>query len=244
MLMFGTAILAQDVQDYQGGTNDTSHFQILGTLGLGYAHNKDMSDRIEGLGDDMADTYNSTTGTNDFENDFSSALFTWGVDLEARYLMEMIGFGASIGYHSCKAESKVSGDGWVDEFTFTSTLSVVPVLGTIYYKHDLDQNSFFLLGAGLGYYMGTFHEEWKDDDTVAPDMSLDEEFDTNSIGYHVKMEYNYVMENGISFTAGILGRYVTFDDLKNDNVEILYNGDPLEVNLTGANIYLSAGLSL
>jgi len=92
--------------------------------------------------------------------------------------------------------------------------------------------------------MATFKEEWEDENTLPLDQSLSETIKTNTVGYHLKIEYNYVLDSGITFAGGILGRYVNYDKFKNDNVEILYKGKSLEAGLTGISIYLSAGISL
>jgi hypothetical protein len=241
-----TQLFAQDVSSDQasGHVEGARYMQLLGTMGMGYAHNKDMDDRIEGLGDNAADQYNTLGGTSAFKNDFLTSRLTYGVDLDFRYLGKSLGMGGSIGFHQCRAESTVSGKGWADKFTFRSTLSVVPVTGTLYYRGNIDADSFLLFGVGAGYYMATFKEEWEDEDTLPLDQSLSETIKTNTVGYHLKIEYNYVLDSGITFAGGILGRYVNYDKFKNDNVEILYKGKSLEAGLTGISIYLSAGISL
>ena len=243
IFIMGFPVMNLNAQD-SGSNLAYPSFQALLSLNMGYAHNADMDDWAEARGDALADYYNSVTGTSDFDSENSTGKFTYGIDAELRFFSDALGFGAGSGYNMCKSEAKVTGSGWVDEGTYTLTLGVVPVIGTVYYRSAIDNNSFLLFGAGIGYYMASMNAKYDDKDTINTTTGYDYDFDTSTIGYHLKCEYDLILGN-FFLSAGVLARYVEFDKFKDNGVTIIMNnGDNLGAGLTGATVYLAAGIAI
>jgi len=221
--------------------NDTAPpLQILGSISLGYANNSDMNDAAKDRGEQDADYYNSLVAGDPFSADNSSANFTYGFDLDLRYFFGNFGVGAETGYHTAEAESKVSASGWEDESTTTVELTVIPVVANVFYKISAGSaNSFFLIGAGVGYYSGTMEYKYEDDDTLAGDDSFTKKDKNSAMGCNALVEYDFVLDNGITFFTGVKARYVEFDKFEDEGFKISDGG-----SLTGVNWYIGAGVSI
>jgi len=237
-----SSVLSLSAQDAQENGFQYPSFQALASFNLGYAHNPDMDDWTEYCGDALSDYYNSITGTDDFSSKTSSGDFVIGVDAELRFFSDNFGFGAGAGYSNCEAETEVKGSGWADKGIISLNLDVIPLTGTLYYRKSLTDKSFILFGAGAGYYMATMNAEYKDKDTIPGDDGFDYDFKATAIGYHVKCEYNHLF-NSFFVSGGVLARYVEFEKFEDDGMKIIMeNGDNLGAGLTGAVVYVSAGV--
>jgi len=237
-----SSMLSLSAQDAPENTFTYPSFQILASFNLGYAYNPDMNDWTEARGDELSDYYNDLAGANDFSSKTSAGDFVIGVDAELRFFSDNFGFGAGTGYSNCEAEAEVKGSGWSDKGIFTLNLDVIPLIGTLYYRKALTDRSFILFGAGAGYYMATMNAEYKDKDTIPGDDGYDYDFKASAIGYHVKCEYNHLFSS-FFVSGGVLARYVEFDKFEDDGIKIIMdNGDNLGAGLTGATVYVSAGV--
>jgi len=223
-----------------------SQLQILGSFALGYASNSDINDAAAGVAQSDADYYNSIVAGDPFSVDSSKANFTYGFDLDLRYFFGNIGIGAEVGYHTAKAKSEVTGSNYVDKTTTTIKLDVIPVVATVYYKIPVGEasNNFLLVGAGLGYYSGKLDVKYEDNDTIVGDTSYTLKGDQSTIGYHALVEYDYVINSGITFFTGVKVRYVQFDKFEKSGAAITYAGDNISGGLTGINWYIGAGISI
>jgi hypothetical protein len=235
-----TALFAQE----DGSGEFTTSFQILGSMSLGYAGNSDINDLAKDSGNEDVNWFNANivSANNSFSAENTSANFTYGFDLELRLFFENFGIGAEVGYHEAQAKSEVTSTKWSNNATTEVTLSVVPVVATLYYMIPMESSkSFVLFGAGAGYYSGKLKFDWVQ---VAPDNSFVLEGKQSTIGYHALVEYDYVMESGLTFYTGLKGRYVHFNEFDKDGSPLMYNGKNLEASLTGVNWYFGAGFSI
>lgn len=221
-------------------------FQLLGSIDLGYAHNPDMDDNASDRGKNRANYYNSLVAGDPFDTEDSSACLTYGFDFDLRFFFDNIGIGAQLGYHRAEAESKISGSGWADKATYTYTLSVVPMVASLFYRMPMNdnQNSFILFGGGAGVYYAELEAAYEDKDTISGDDSFSFTGENYAIGYHILAEYDYLI-GGLTLFAGIKARYVQFDKFAKGDVTLInLDGSNLEAGLTGVSVYLGAGLSI
>ncbi len=237
-----TALFAQE--DGSSGASTTS-FQILGSLSLGYAGNSDINGLAKDSGNEDAAWFNANivSANNSFSAENTSANFTYGFDLDLRLFFGSFGIGAEVGYHEAQAKSEVTSTKWANNATTEVTLSVVPVVASLYYMIPMESSrSFLLFGAGAGYYSGKLKFDWVQ---VAPNDSFVLEGKQSVIGYHALVEYDFVMESGLTFFTGLKARYVKFDKFKDggDTVKT-YSGESLGASLSGINCYFGAGFSI
>lgn len=234
----GVAARAQEVKPLP-------NFQLLLDVGGGYAHNREMDDMTKWLGKNLADNLNTVIGSSDFETENKSGSINYGVSVEPRMFFGNLGVGVAVGYYNLKSESKVSSDVWSDEATYSLELSVVPIIASVYYRFQASRSGFILLGAGAGYYLSTLKAKQEDKVSIGSDFNYDEKFTKNAIGYHVKLEYDYLIGSYFTLFAGVLGRYVSFDEYEKDGDYIRNkDGDKLKAGLSGVNLYLGAGFNL
>jgi hypothetical protein len=237
-----TALFAQE----DGSGEFTTSFQILGSMSLGYASNSNLNDVASKSGDDDVVYYNAyPLIKNTFSAENSTADFTYGFDLDLRYFFGNVGIGAEVGYHIAEAKSEVTSSVYSASTTTTIGIAVIPVVATLFYRVPMESSSnFILIGGGLGYYSGTLKYKYEDDSGVLPDLSSSIEGKQSTIGYHALVEYDYVMESGLTFYTGLKARYVHFNEFDKDGSPLMYNGKNLEASLTGVNWYFGAGFSI
>ena len=229
-------------------TPNKPEYQLLLSWVAGYANNKAMNNSAENEAQEFGEEFATTFGGGGYSINSSKANLPAGFDVDFRLFSDNIGIGLQIGYHTAKAESKVSSPTPDrDKATITYELSVVPVVATLYYWIELaSSNSFLLLGGGLGYYSGKMNYNGKWDDMYGPFYSLSHDnFRQTKIGCHILIEYDYVFDIGFTIFAGIKARYVQFDEFKKDNYYIgEYPADKnLKAGLTGVALYIGGGYS-
>ena len=224
-------------------------YQLLFSLDVGYAYNKDMNDDVDDYTlyaeDDLNTYYSPSSYSHKVET--TKANLPVGFNIEFRSFWDNIGFGVQVGYHMVKAESKLGGS-YPDHDKATSTyeLTVVPIVATLYYRVDFESsNSFVLVGGGLGYYFGNLSVELeRQDDLLGIWNKRSFDGSQSKIGAHILVEYDYVFDFGLTLFAGLKARYVQFDEFK-DGIYYLKNnsGSKFKAGLTGVSLYLGAGAS-
>jgi hypothetical protein len=245
-----TALLAQE----DGSDNPEialPGFQLLLYGGFGYVSNSDMETFAKIQGQDTADEYNqyaqSIGGTQDFKLDETSKPNTaWAIELEMRFFPGSYGFGFGIGtgFHYAESVSKISSATYADKVEYTTTLVVLPVVGTLYYETAVNSFSIVTFGAGIGKYYGMFDGTLTSSHTIpfAPPPAGVDVYeplsDGSTVGYHIKAEYSLLFKP-LCVTVGVVGRYVQFDQFKDDNLVI-----KMDAGLTGVSLYLAAGLAI
>lgn len=223
------------------------NFQILGQGALGYAYNKDMADLAKAIGDydaAAANTYAAGLGEiGGWGAKDKSIPAAFGADIEPRLFFGNFGLGVSIGYHFAEAKTEVVSSRWTDEATVKMQLFVLPIAGTFYYKTTLSDTSSLVFGAGVGYYTAKLKHKT---DGKGVFGNISETFKADGIGYHAKIEYDYIMDGNIVLFGGILGRYAEIDEYEASDGTIVKNTDSsnLSAGLTGVSFYIGAGLSL
>jgi hypothetical protein len=81
--------------------------------------------------------------------------------------------------------------------------------------------------------------EFSSNTTMIPGVSVFEPIaDGTTIGYHVKADYNYML-GPISLTVGVMGRYVEFNEFKDDDATI-----KIDAGLTGVSAYAAVGFAI
>ncbi len=211
--------------------------QILGSLGIGYSDNSDIKDELMMLADDIEDTVPLESASVEHSNG------NVGFNAEFRYFFnDNVGAGLSFGYYQASSSSldAVFYDTYLNYYKCNVDVkfTVVPVLANIYYRANMENNNFLLLGAGLGFYRGriTIEEEIKSEHLL-----YSEEFDStlkkNILGLQAMAEYDWVFDSGFTIFAGLKVRAANFKKLENN--ESYCNG-----NFTGAEIYIGAGASI
>lgn len=229
---------------FAGEVTEGTSFQILGQIGIGYAHNPDMSDWTKWLGGELADDLNTIVGSNSFKSDDTSANVAFGGELEPRLFIGSMGFGAAGGVYTTKAESKVESNTWSDSATYSLRLNVIPVTGTLYYRKAMSDSGYLVFGAGAGYYMATLKMEIEDKVSIGPDFGDSMTLKNTAIGYHAKIEYNHVLPGSAIIYGGLLGRYVEFDKFEKNGVWLVNeDGSELTAGLSGVSLYFGLGLA-
>jgi len=219
-------------------------FQLILSGDLGYAKNSDVKKFAESHGQDAADEYNAYAAAHSVVGGFEVDKTTnpdinYGVDIELRFSSGNFGLGIGAGYHSAQSVSKVSSPNWANKIEYTASLDVIPLVATLYYRDVINEFSFLSFGAGAGYYIGMFDGEMTSNETIPMDVDVYEPLsDSSTIGYHIKAEYSYLYRP-FCVTAGIMGRYVQFDEFKDEHMKI-----KMDAGLTGISIYLAAGLAI
>lgn len=221
-------------------------FQILASGSIGYASNSDINKATKGSGQEDVTYLNSIAGGDYFSADNTGANFTYGFDLSFRIFFDNIGLGGEVGYHTAEAKSKVTSSVYTDKTTTTSSLDVVPVVITLFYRIGIDSmpNSFVLVGAGAGYYNGKLKIVDKYENGLGSSSDwLNVKGKQSTIGYQAVLEYDYILSS-LTFFTGIKARYVQFSKFEDSGYAITNNGDNIEGGLTGINWYLGVGLSI
>jgi len=232
-------------------TPNKPEYQLLLSLVVGYANNKDMNNWAK----EAEDYINWLYSGGRLESNLSKANIPVGFDIDFRYFFDDIGLGLQIGYHLTKAEGSPQLSGnfpapfsryGTFKVTDTEELIVVPVVATLYYRIDLEsENSFVLLGGGIGYYFGTYNSCWTEsfNGITINEYKLDG-FKQSKIGFHALVEYDYVFGSGLTLFGGIKYRYVQFDELKKGGRTVQnVDGGKLKAGLTGVAAYIGLGYS-
>lgn len=230
---------------------NSRNFHIAAQLGFGYASNPDMNDSVSVPGNYIANSVNAFAASHSTQGGFQShnekADWNFGFDIEPRFfLSESFGFSLSAGYHAAEASSEITSEHWRDNAKFRTKLSVIPILGTLYYRSILSDSSFFLLGAGIGYYRATLERQYVDNITISSlygeDVSF--EYESSAIGYHARLEFDYTFTM-VALYAGVMGRYVHFDKFELEGITLQNAEDSnFTANLTGAFMYFGAALMI
>lgn len=219
-------------------------FQFLLTGDLGYAPNKKMNDLSKAMAESVAEQYNylaaAISEPGGFSvTDSSKADVNYGADLEIRFWGDRIGFGFGSGFHYTESSASVTSPHWPDNPEYTLSLLVIPVAGTLYFRQPVSQKSFLAIGVGAGYYFGFLDGELESDYTIPHQVEVPEPIsDGTCIGYHAKIEYNYIIGN-LSIGGGIAGRYVQFSEFEDSGATI-----KVDAGLTGVSVYAGAGISI
>ena len=238
------------------GYDEKPSYQLLISAVMGYANNKAMNNSTKSVARYDADWLNSLPVSPQYPSprfsvDNTSANFSGGCDVDFRYFFDNFGIGLQSGYHIARAESEMTEPRYVDKSTTTYELSVVPVVSTLFYRITRSSNSFILLGGGIGYYFGKVKFDYEDKITIPPNYSYSFSGKQSKVGVHALIEYDYILDNGITFFGGVKYRYIQFDKFKKGGKvaqELGYgpNGIPvknLKAGLTGVTAYIGAGVS-
>ena len=227
-----------------------SNFHLAARFGVGYAQNDDMNNYVSGFGDSVADQVNAIASANGlvggFEGNDKKANVNYGFDIEPRFFFGDFGFSFSIGYHSTESESTVESSRWSDTASRKMELSVIPMLATLYYRSKINDDLFFLLGAGAGYYKAALEYSWEDNISISSTygQSNSQEATGSTIGYHARIELDY-MFSSVAIYGGIAGRYVNIDNFEYQGITVKNSdGSNLEAGLTGVFMYFGASLML
>lgn len=209
---------------------------------LGYVPNSSMDDSIDIYGDAVAEQLNALNNTSLFEGKNDKAGFGYGADIEARMLMDSIGFGLSLGYQvGGESVSKAEADGYKSEQSLSLELTAVSYLATVYYKHAITESGYLLLGAGGGYYDGTMTLTEEAKGFASNNFKNDYEFAGSTWGGHLKMEYNYLI-GSVDLFGGVMARYAKIDEFKKSGHPLTSDGDDnIEGSFSGVLFYLGAG---
>ncbi|HOP30310.1 MAG TPA: hypothetical protein P5120_04615 [Spirochaetota bacterium] len=243
MLVFSNGF-AQSDEKQKEEQEILPEFQFLLTGDMGYAPNKKMNDFSKSMAESVAEQYNllaeAISEPGGFSvTDSSKADINFGADLEMRFWGDRVGFGFGTGFHYTESSASVTSPHWPDNPEYTLSLLVIPVSGTLYFRQPVSQNSFLALGVGAGYYFGFLDGELESDYTIPHQVAVPEPIsDGTCIGYHAKIEYNYVIGN-LNLCGGIAGRYVKFSEFEESGVTY-----KIDAGLTGVSIYAGAGISI
>ncbi len=222
-------------------------FHLAVQAGLGYAQNRDMNHLVAGFGDETAADVNAWCASHSkaggFEGSETRANWNYGIDLEPRLFFGSFGVSMSVGYHATsRAESSVESPNWRDSASISMQMKVVPVCATVYYRADLGDSAFMLLGAGAGYYRATLKYHDVDNISVSYYYGYDETFTFkgDTVGYHARVEFDYLY-GPIAFYAGVMGRYVNIDNFERNGAPLKNSdGTRFEAGLTGIYSYFGA----
>lgn len=232
----------------QETTENLAHpsFQLLLSGGMGYAGNKDMNDRAKSVANDQVSQYNNYSMVNHgVDGEFSAkkssdANINYNLDLEFRFFSSgNLGFGLGTGFGVAEGSYEVTSTRWGDKIDCSAFLMTIPLAGTLYYIAPLSEQSFFVIGGGIGYYFA-FMDIDATNSLDAPYEINEPMFigDTTGIGYHIKADYNYLI-GALTLTGGIRARYVNFNEFDDA-------GDKLKIDagLTGIDVYIGAGFAI
>ncbi|MCL1834296.1 MAG: hypothetical protein FWG49_07330 [Leptospirales bacterium] len=227
-LLISTSFIANTTVFASDGEKPSIQLLVSGVIG--YAYNKDMGDAVDAIGEDYI---LSNPGYKGIET--TMPYIPVGFDLDFRYFFDSFGIGLQVGSHAAVAETEAKGSS-VPKYTATYTLSVIPVVATLFYRFDSDSsNSFVLLGGGVGYYFGTMKVEG---------VSWAGDFNQSKIGFHALVEYDYAFDFGLTLFAGVKGRYLKFNEFKDgSNVMRNVDGSKFKAGLTGVVFYFGTGFS-
>jgi hypothetical protein len=185
----------------------------------GYAPNKSMNNAVKGYGEVEKKAGHAFAG-----------------ELESRIFFDFIGFGVNAGAQNAgEAESKKYMGHFIwDWYQYRSLeLKAYSYLGTLYFKIINYNDHIVLLGAGAGYYNATI--EYRDDEN-----GIDRKYKGNTIGYHAKIEYNFIYKHLYAF-GGFMFRYVKIDEFKSHGETLIVDGEKVEGSFTGYLFYLGVG---
>ena len=210
---------------------------------MGYVPNSSMDDAVKGYGDATAIALNAVNPGDPFKGKDEKSVLGAGIDLEGRLFLGSIGFGLSAGYqYGGESRSVAKASGYASEQYLSLTLTAITYLGTVYYKHSIDETSYVLLGVGGGYYQGTMTLTEEAKKFMSGNFKDEYDFEGNTLGGHIKVEYNRMM-GSISLFGGVMGRYANIDEFKKSGFALTSGGDTIEGSFSGLLLYFGAGLN-
>lgn len=250
LTLFSAALLLSAAVSSTAFADYNSTFHLAAQFGVGYAQNDDMNNYVSGFGDSVADQVNAIASANGlvggFEGNDKKANVNYGFDIEPRFFFGDFGFSLSIGYCTTESESTVESSRWSDTASRKMELNVIPMLATLYYRTRLNDDMFFLFGAGAGYYKATLEYSWEDNISISSTygQSATQEASGSAIGYHAKIELDY-MFSSVAIYGGIAGRYVNIDNFEYQGTTVKNSdGSNFEAGLSGVLMYFGASLML
>jgi hypothetical protein len=206
---------------------------------MGYVPNSSMDDAVKGYGDFIANSIDPDV----FKGKDEKSVLGAGIDLEGRFFLGSIGFGLSAGYqYGGESKSVAKASGYASEQYLSLTLTAITYLGTVYYKHSIDETSFVLLGVGGGYYQGTMTLTEEAKKFMSGNFKDEYDFEGNTLGGHIKVEYNRMMGSAALF-GGVMGRYASIDEFKRGGIALNFGDGNIEGSFSGLLLYFGAGLA-
>jgi hypothetical protein len=196
--------------------------------GIGFANNIFMADRLNWRSDWAEVTY---SGKED-EGERKEPIGYAGVDLEPRLFSGNLVYALSLGFYNVSTGVReVRG---ASTYRNEISLQMAAFRGSVYFKIGLSDKSFFLLGGGLGYYIGTM-----EDKIIINGVEQQSDEDTKwTIGWHTALEYNRLLFGSFVFSAGIMSR---FAEIYNFQVNEVNEDDKFNGNITGLYLYVGVG---
>lgn len=226
--VFVSAVSAED-----GSMSTRFGIHVIG--GVGFANNVRMADRLNIRRDLAKAFYNGEENEDKREEPLGYA----GIELEPRFFYHNIVCAVSVGYYNVNnGVREVNGSVGPTPVTYRTELDLkfIAYRGTVYYKITLDDDSFVLLGWGIGYYSGTMEESFG---LVGSEQS---DKDTqSSIGWHSALEYNSIFFNSVNLSVGILSRFAEVYDFRVNEAD---EDDEFSGGLTGLYLYAGVGYLL
>lgn len=237
-----------------------SAFQIGVSIAGGYTSNDSMNNAVNDYGADYAsrinkavrDYYGPGTRLDDYTSDNRSGNVYYGGDAELRFFSDTVGFGIAAGYYqTSESSSTVESTSWPwwlwgDNAYVSLILRVTPVVGTLYYRHEIYEDSFISIGAGAGYYGAEVEFEKRVRSSWLQErVDAKKKYYSGAAGYHAKIEYAIHPYKHVMLTVGVLGRYVMFDRFKNSTEEFRdLSYAHVRASLSGVELRLGAGVSM
>jgi|GEM_PF-3634337 len=226
-------VLVSGVSAEDGAMSTRIGIHVIG--GVGFANNVRMADRLNIRRDIAKVTYSGEENEDQREEPLGYA----GIELEPRFFYHNIVCAVSVGYYNVNnGVREVNGTVGPTPVTYRAELDLTftAYRGTVYYKVTLDEDSFVLLGWGIGYYSGTMEESFG---LIGSEQS---DKDTqSSIGWHSALEYNLIFFNSVNLSIGILSRFAEVYDFR---VNEANEDDEFSGGLTGLYLYAGVGYLL
>lgn len=232
--IFIISVLSASAQEMQ-----TDHsFSVMGFTGFGWSNNLRTED-WQNAGRDWAKTAEYGFNPGYTEEEEKGTFIYGGFDLEPRYFSGNLVYALSLGYHkTTTGERNLSGTQRTTNLPLTyhseASLSLISLLGTVYYKVNKSDSSFFLLGGGFGYYSATLELQRGFNDDI-------ESYEGNgwTIGWHAQLEYNKTLGN-VAFAGGVMSRFaeVWKLDIDDDSGNEVYDSG---ASISGIYFYVGAG---
>ncbi len=192
---------------YADSGSESMNYGLYINAGFGFANNLRMEDWLNNQRNFFG---RSQAGANQTEPGEKSSVFYTGFNIEPRIFIGNIVIGPSFGYYSTTTgKRQVTGSNGT--YRASLELNVYSLAATIYYKINLSDVSFLLLGGGLGYYNGALDIKYGMNNNI-------ESHKANSwtIGWHTGLEYNRKL-GALSLNFGVLSRFTEFFQLRVKN---------------------------
>jgi hypothetical protein len=210
-----------------GGTK----YGILIDLGLGFANNLRLADRLNA----RSDFYSAALNANAEKKE--PVLYA-GLDIEPRIFFEKLVLAPSFGFYSVSGGTREinSASG---KYSSELKLNVAALRLSLYYKIDTGKSSYILLGGGMGLYSSTIEEKesYRNDVTPAASFNVSDKDKRGTLGWHSVIEYNYML-GSVPLSVGLMSRFVEFYSFRVN--EDRYPGK-FSGGLTGIFLYIGTG---